>query len=95
MSCSLRKANGARVSDILLMLNSIFTKWFAIAFAFACPVAWYAMHKWLESFVYKTEIRWWFFAAAGLIILLVIIITVTVRSWRTSARNPSASLRYE
>ena len=91
----IRKANGARISDILLMLNSIFTKWFAIAFAFACPVAWYAMHKWLESFVYKTEIRWWFFAAAGLIILLVIITTVTVRSWRTAARNPSASLRYE
>ncbi len=91
----IRKVNGASAVNILLRLNSIFIKWFAIAFVIACPVAWYAMDKWLQNFVYKTGLRWWFLPAAGLIILFVVIITVTLKSWRTAARNPSESLRYE
>ena len=39
----------------------------AIAFIIATPVAWYAMHKWLQNFAYKTELSWWIFALAGLL----------------------------
>ena len=91
----IRKVNGATVVNILLMLNTIFVKWFAIAFVVACPVAWYAMDKWLQNFVYKVGFKWWFLPAAGLIILLVVIMTVTVKSWNTATKNPSGSLRYE
>ncbi|MDA3880963.1 MAG: ABC transporter permease, partial [Prolixibacteraceae bacterium] len=60
-----RKVNGAKISEVLILLNRDFVKWVAIAFVIATPIAWYAMHKWLENFAYKTELSWWIFALAG------------------------------
>ncbi|MFV0265855.1 MAG: ABC transporter permease, partial [Draconibacterium sp.] len=57
----IRKVNGAKVSEILAMLNKDFVKWVAIAFVIATPIAWYAMNKWLENFAYKTTLSWWIF----------------------------------
>jgi putative ABC transport system permease protein len=91
----IRKVNGAKTKEILAMLNGDFIKWVAIAFVIACPIAWYAMHKWLENFAYKTELSWWIFALAGLIALGIALLTVSFQSWRAATRNPVESLRYE
>ena len=32
-------------------------------------LSYYTMHKWLESFAYKTELSWWIFALAGMLAL--------------------------
>ena len=90
-----RKVNGARISEILTMLNKDFVKWVVIAFVIATPVAYYAMHKWLESFAYKTELSWWIFALAGLLALGIALLTVSWQSWRAATRNPVEALRYE
>ena len=90
-----RKVNGARVSEILTMLNKDFVKWVAIAFVIATPIAYYAMHKWLENFAYKTELSWWIFALAGLLALGIALLTVSWQSWRAATRNPVEALRYE
>ncbi|MGD9929207.1 MAG: ABC transporter permease [Mangrovibacterium sp.] len=91
----IRKVNGARVSEVMLMLNRDFVKWVAIAFVIATPVAWYAMHKWLESFAYKTTLSWWIFALAGLLALGITLLTVSWQSWKAATRNPVEALRYE
>lgn len=91
----IRKVNGASVLNLLAMLNTDFIKWFAIAFIIACPAGWYAMHRWLQNFVYRTEIKWWEFAVAGLVVLTVTLITVCLQSWRAATRNPVEALRYE
>ncbi|WP_430817097.1 ABC transporter permease [Carboxylicivirga sp. RSCT41] len=91
----IRKVNGAKVSEILAMLNKDFVKWVAIAFVIACPVAWYAMDRWLENFVYKTELSWWIFALAGLAAMGIALLTVSWQSWRAARRNPVEALRYE
>ena len=49
----IRKINGARVSEILIMLNTDFISLIIIAYIIVVPIAWYAMHKWLQSFTYK------------------------------------------
>ncbi|RIJ48239.1 ABC transporter permease [Maribellus luteus] len=90
-----RKVNGAKVSEILAMLNKDFVKWVAIAFVIACPIAYYAMHKWLENFAYKTTLSWWIFALAGLMALGIALLTVSWQSWRAATRNPVEALRYE
>jgi putative ABC transport system permease protein len=90
-----RKVNGAKVSEILTMLNKDFVIWVAIAFVLACPVAWFAMNKWLENFAYKTSLNWWIFALAGLLALGIALLTVSWQSWRTATRNPVEALRYE
>ncbi|MGQ7869069.1 ABC transporter permease [Sunxiuqinia sp. sy24] len=91
----IRKVNGATISEILTMLNKDFVKWVAIAFVLACPIAWYAMSKWLENFAYKTTLSWWIFALAGLLALGIALLTVSWQSWRAATRNPVEALRYE
>jgi|WetSurMetagenome_2_1015567.scaffolds.fasta_scaffold00862_9 putative ABC transport system permease protein len=91
----IRKVNGARISQILFLLNRDFVKWVGIAFLMACPVAWYASDRWLQSFAYKTTISWWVFAFAGLIALGIALLTVSWQSWRAATRNPVEALRYE
>lgn len=91
----IRKINGAKVAEVMTLLNKDFIKLVVIAFIIACPVAWYAMHKWLENFVYRTELKWWVFAVAGLAVLAATLITVSLQSWRAATRNPVEALRYE
>jgi putative ABC transport system permease protein len=91
----IRKVNGAKVSEVMVMLNSDFVKWVVIAFIIATPVSWYMMHKWLESFAYKTSLSWWIFALSGLLALGVAMMTVSWQSWRVATRNPVEALRYE
>ncbi len=91
----IRKVNGAKISEILGMLNKDFVKWVGIAFLISCPVAWYAMHSWLQSYAYKTGISWWIFALAGVTALGIALLTVSWQSWKAASRNPVEALRYE
>jgi putative ABC transport system permease protein len=91
----IRKVNGAEAIEILAMLNKDFVKWVAIAFVIATPIAWYAMHQWLQNFAYKTSLSWWVFALAGIIAFGIALITVSLQSWRTATKNPVEALRYE
>jgi putative ABC transport system permease protein len=91
----IRKVNGAKISEILAMLNKDFAKWVIIAFIIAAPVAYFAMHQWLENFAYKTSLSWWIFALAGLLALGIALLTVSWQSWKAAIRNPVEALRYE
>ncbi len=91
----IRKVNGAKISEILLLLNKSFVKWVAISFVIATPLSFYAMNKWLESFAYKTTLSWWIFVLAGVLALAIALLTVSWQSWRAATRNPVEALRYE
>nr|WP_319998583.1 FtsX-like permease family protein [uncultured Draconibacterium sp.] len=91
----IRKVNGAKVSEILTMLNKDFVKWVCVAFVIATPIAYYTMNKWLENFAYKTTLSWWIFALAGVLALGIALLTVSWQSWRAATRNPVEALRYE
>jgi putative ABC transport system permease protein len=91
----IRKINGAKVSEIIAMLSSDFLKLIAIALIIACPIAWYAMFKWLENFAYKSSLTWWVFMLAGFIISAIAMLTLSWQSWRAATRNPVDALRYE
>lgn len=91
----IRKVNGAKVSEILLMLNIDIIKWITISFVIAIPLSWYIMNKWLQNFAYKTELSWWIFALAGIVALGIALLTVSFQSWKAATRNPVEALRYE
>jgi putative ABC transport system permease protein len=91
----LRKINGAKTGDILFMINSDFIRWTLIAFVMAIPPSWYVMHRWLENYVYKTDITIYDISLSGIIILIVSLLTVSFQSWRAATRNPVEALRYE
>jgi putative ABC transport system permease protein len=91
----LRRVNGARIAEIIFMLDKDLIKWISVSFLLACPIAWFAMGKWLQTFAYRTEIHLWIFALAGFIALGVALATVSLQSWRAATRNPVEALRYE
>lgn len=91
----IRKVNGAKVYEILLLLNKEFLMWLAIAFTFTAPLAWYIMNKWLQNFAYRIDLSWWMFALAGVVTLIISLLTVSWQSCRAARRNPIESLRYE
>jgi putative ABC transport system permease protein len=91
----IRKVNGAQVTEIMAMLNRDFVKWVVLAFVIATPLAWFAMHKWLGGFAYKTNLSWWIFALAGILALGIALLTISWQSWRAATRNPIEALRYE
>ena len=91
----IRKVNGAKVSQILNLLNKDFLKWVIVAFIIAVPFAYYGAQKWLEGFAYKTKISWWIFGLAGLATLFVALATVSWQSFKAARANPVKSLRAE
>lgn len=92
---SIRKINGAKISNVLIMLNKKFIKWIVIAFVIASPIAWYTMYESLNNFAYKTELSLWIFAIAGILALGIALLTVSFLSWKAPSRNPVEGLRYE
>lgn len=92
---SIRKVNGATISQILSLLNKDFLKWVMLAFLIAVPISWYAINQWLQNFAYKTTISWWIFALAGITALTIAALTVSWQSLRVARENPINSLRDE
>ncbi len=91
----IRKVNGAKIGEILSLLNKDFVRWVFISFMIATPLAYYFIQAWLKSFAYKTTFSWWIFALAGIITMGIALLTVSWQSWRAATRNPVDALRYE
>lgn len=91
----IRKVNGAKIIEIVAMINRNFLIWLFIAFIIATPIAYYAMNQWLQNFAYKTPLSWWIFGLAGLITLILELIGVSLLCWRAASQNPVETLRYE
>jgi putative ABC transport system permease protein len=91
----IRKLNGAKITEILYLLNREFIILVTISFAIAVPVIWYAMHKWLQTFAYRTDINIWVFVLTGIISFGIALLTVSWQSWRAATRNPADALKQE
>jgi len=91
----IRKACGAKLGEIVLMLVKETSQWVLIAIIIATPISWFLMRKWLQNFEYRTDLSWWIFLLAGLFALIIALLTVSYQSYRAGRRNPVDSLRYE
>ena len=91
----IRKVNGAKIHEVILLLQGGFLKWILLAFIISTPIAYYSINLWLDRFAYKTQLNWWIFVLAGLIAMGVALLTVSWQSWKAAKRNPVESLRYE
>jgi len=90
-----RKVLGASVSNLVSMLSKDFLKLILVAALLAFPIAWYAMHKWLQDFAFKVNISWWVFILAGVISVSIAILAVSSQAIKAALNNPVKSLRTE
>lgn len=91
----IRKVLGAGLNTIMYLLSKDFIKLVLIAFAIALPLAYYLIDKWLDSFVYRIEMKWWMFVICGMMIIIIALITVSFQSIRAGLMNPVKSLKVE
>jgi putative ABC transport system permease protein len=91
----IRKVLGASISTIVGMLSKDFLKLVLVAIVLASPVAWWAMHQWLQGFAYRQNIQWWVIALAGLTAILIAFITISFQSIKAALANPVNSLKNE
>lgn len=91
----IRKVLGASVQSLVLLLSREFTLLIGLAFIIAAPVAWYAMHMWLQDFAYKVSLGPLVFLLGLLISAVVAWLTVGYKSIQAARANPIQNLRTE
>ncbi|UOB16072.1 ABC transporter permease [Abyssalbus ytuae] len=91
----IRKVLGATVSRLWIMLSKDFIYLVIISLLIATPLAYYFMHRWIQSFSYRTDLSWWIFILSGGGALLITLITVSFQAIKAAIANPVKSLRTE
>ena len=90
-----RKVLGASTPGVVSMLIREFSVWVLLANIIAWPLAYYAMHQWLQDFAYRIDITWWVFVLSGITALTIALATVGFQAIKAAVANPVKSLRYE
>ncbi|HOA37164.1 MAG TPA: ABC transporter permease [Flavihumibacter sp.] len=91
----IRKVLGASAFTIVRMLSIDFLKLVVAASLLAFPIAWWAMHTWLQDFAYRIGIGWWVFAIAALAAILVALATISFQAIKAATMSPIKNLRTE
>jgi putative ABC transport system permease protein len=91
----IRKVLGATVPKIFVLLTREFIRPVAVGILIAFPIAYYAMHQWLQNFAYRTEIGWLPFAGAAAAAVALSLLTVSFQALKSAAANPADAIRYE
>lgn len=91
----IRKVMGASIQHLLFILSKDFLLLVLISFVLAIPITWWIMHKWLQDFAYRIDIKWWVFGIAGLVAVLIAVVTISLQALKAAMVNPVKSLRTE
>ncbi len=91
----IRKAMGASVMKILVLMTRNFLRWVIIANIVAWPIAWYLMKQWLDEYAYHTKITYWIFLAAIGLSVVIALLTVVFQALVAANKNPANTLKYE
>jgi putative ABC transport system permease protein len=91
----IRKVLGASLSNLALLLSADFIRLALVAIVVALPLAWWAMHRWLEDYVYRTAMDWWIFALSAVLVIGITLVTVSIQAVKTALLNPVKNLKAE
>ncbi|HEY4112301.1 ABC transporter permease [Puia sp.] len=91
----IRKVLGARIGTIVGLLSRDFIRMVTLSALIAFPLAWLAMHSWLQGFAYRVGISWWIFILAWVLSLLITLLTIGFQAVRAAGVNPVSILRSE
>ena len=90
---AVRRVFGATIPQVMVLFNSGFVRIVLICFILSVPLAWYGIHKWMESFAYRASIPLWVYIVPLMIVLLLTILTVTCQSYRVATTNAVKALK--
>jgi putative ABC transport system permease protein len=91
----IRKALGASISSIALLIAKESTGCILLANLVAWPIAWYAMSRWFQNFAYRTSISLLPFILSGGLAIIIALLTMSFQTLKAASANPVDALRYE
>jgi putative ABC transport system permease protein len=91
----IRKVLGASASNIVMLLSKDFSRWILLANIIAWPIGWYALHKWLQNFAYRSSLNPILFLLAGMLSLVIAALPIGYQAIKAAIADPIDSLRYE
>jgi putative ABC transport system permease protein len=91
----IRKVLGSSLVGILSLLSREYLIWVIAANFIGWPVGYFVMHRWLDSFAYKTSINLWEFIASAAIVVIIALVTINLQAVKAATANPVKSLKYE
>ena len=90
-----RKVLGASVTNIVGLLSKDFIKLVLLSTLIAVPLAWYAMHSWLENFTYRISTSWDIFVFASTFAAVIAFLTISFQAIKAALANPVKALKTE
>jgi putative ABC transport system permease protein len=90
-----RRILGSSVPGIVVLLSKQFSLWILAANLIAWPIAYYAMHRWLRGFAYRTTLGFDVFVLAGFVSLFAAALPIAYQALKAAVADPVKSLRYE
>jgi putative ABC transport system permease protein len=91
----IRKILGANTAGIVTLLSREFLLLVIVASLIAFPLAWYAMHRWLQDFAYRIDMPLAVFLVGGLAASVLAFGTVSFQAVKAAGANPVRNLRTE
>ena len=85
----MRKVLGASLFNVWNLLSKDFVMLVLVSYLIAVPLAYFAMHGWLQNYHYRTALSLWIFLAAGAGALLITVMVVSFQAIRAAVANPT------
>lgn len=91
----IRKAYGATIPAVLIMLQKEFGKLILISSIIALPAGYYIIKQWLHSYSSHISLTPYYFLAAVIIIVMISALTLIFHTIKAASMNPADTLRNE
>lgn len=91
----IRKALGASMPGLVQLMGKEFTVLVLVAAAVGCPIGWYLMTQWLDTYAYHVDVGYLTLIMAAVVCLVISLVTISYHSVKVAASDPVKSLRYE
>lgn len=91
----IRKVLGSSVPGIVMLLGKELIVLVIVANAFAWPVAYLMLNRWLQGFPYRISMTIVPFVVSAILVVLISFLTIAYQAIRAAMANPVESLRYE
>ncbi len=91
----IRKVLGASLQSILLLFSKDYLKLLSLAGLIALPMAYFSLHRWLESYMVRIPLSWWLFLLPLAMVLGIALVTVSVQTIKAALANPAKVLHNE
>ena len=91
----IRKALGAKVSNIVILLGKEVTFLIGLALIMSLPLAYLIANSWLQNFAAKVDISISLFLVSTAVVFLLALLTISYQTIKAALINPVDSLKSE